>query len=127
MAPSPLSCAVVEEWLASGVIASIPQDLRHEARRRSSLAVSLLGAGELVAHPDAYHLWVPMPRAEADHLAAAAASLGIRVTPPESVMVDPGDPASGIRLCLGGPSLEDLTEGLTLLGRLMQGARRAAM
>ncbi|MFS2127160.1 PLP-dependent aminotransferase family protein [Pseudomonas sp. Pseusp97] len=123
MAPSPLSCAVVEEWLASGVIASIPQDLRHEARRRSSLAVSLLGTDELVAHPDAYHLWLPMPREAADRLAAAAASVGIRVTPPESVMVDPGDPASGIRLCLGGPSFEDVTEGLTLLARMMKGSR----
>lgn len=126
MAPSPLSCAVVEEWLASGVIASIPQDLRHEARRRSSLAVSLLGTDELVAHPDAYHLWLPMPREAADRLAAAAASVGIRVTPPESVMVDPGDPASGIRLCLGGPSLEDVTEGLTLLARMMKGSRQPA-
>ncbi|WP_207886640.1 PLP-dependent aminotransferase family protein [Pseudomonas sp. 30_B] len=119
MAPSPLSCAVVEEWLSSGVIASIPQDLRHEARRRSSLAVSLLGAVGFVAHPDAYHLWLPMPRAAADRLAAAAAAVGIRVTPPESVMVDRSDPESGIRLCLGGPSLEDLTQGLTLLARLM--------
>lgn len=119
MAPSPLSCAVVEEWLSSGVIASIPQDLRHEARRRSNLAVSLLGAVEFVAHPDAYHIWLPMPRDAADRLATAAASVGIRVTPPESVMVDPGDQAAGIRLCLGGPSPEELTEGLTLLARLM--------
>lgn len=126
MVPSPLSCAVVEEWLSSGVIASVPQDLRHEARRRSSLAVSLLGAAELVAHPDAYHLWLPMPREAADQLAAAAASVGIRVTPPESVMVDPGDPASGIRLCLGGPSLEEVREGLALLGRLINGSPPSA-
>ncbi|WP_448680649.1 aminotransferase-like domain-containing protein [Pseudomonas nicosulfuronedens] len=126
MAPSPLSCAVVEEWLSSGVIASVPQDLRHEARRRSSLAVSLLGGVQFVAHPDAYHLWVPMPRDAADQLAAAAASVGIRVTPPESVMVDAGDPASGIRLCLGGPSLEDVTQGLTLLGKLMKGTQSTA-
>ncbi|MBD9676574.1 PLP-dependent aminotransferase family protein [Pseudomonas sp. PDM18] len=127
MAPSPLSCAVVEEWLSSGVIASIPQDLRHEASRRSSLAVSLLGATELVAHPDAYHLWLPMPLEAADQLAAAAASVGIRVTPPESVMVDPCDPASGIRLCLGGPSLEEVRGGLALLGRILQDSQRSAM
>ncbi len=120
MAPSPLSCAVVEDWLSSGVIASIPQDLRHEARRRSSLAASLLGAFELVSHPDAYHVWLPMPRDAADRFATAAASVGIRVTAPESVLVDPSDQAAGIRLCLGGPPLEDLTEALTLLARLMR-------
>lgn len=126
MAPSPLSCAVVEEWLSSGVIASIPQDLRHEARRRSSLAVSLLDAVELVAQPEAYHLWLPMPRDAADRLATAAASVGIRVTPPESVMVDRGDQESGIRLCLGGPSLDDLTEGLLLLARLLKSTALSA-
>ncbi|MFV3307912.1 PLP-dependent aminotransferase family protein [Pseudomonas sp. NY15181] len=120
MAPSPLSCAVVEDWLSTGVIASIPQDLRHEACRRSSLAVSLLGAVELISHPDAYHVWLPMPRDTANRLAAAAAALGIRVTAPESVMVEPSDQAAGIRLCLGGPLLEDLTQGLTLLARLVK-------
>ncbi|WP_085716594.1 PLP-dependent aminotransferase family protein [Pseudomonas sp. B28(2017)] len=120
MAPSPLSCAVVEDWLSTGVIASIPQDLRHEARRRSSLAASILGAVELVSHPDAYHVWLPMPRDAANRFAAAAASLSIRVTAPESVMVERSDQAAGIRLCLGGPSLEDLTQGLTLLARLMK-------
>ncbi|MFZ6046988.1 PLP-dependent aminotransferase family protein [Pseudomonas sp. CR3202] len=120
MAPAPLSCAVVEDWLSSGVIASIPQDLRHEARRRSSLATSLLGAVELVSHPDAYHVWLPMPRDAADRFATAAASVGIRVTPPESVLVDRSDQAAGIRLCLGGPPFEDLTEGLTLLARLVR-------
>jgi len=119
MAPSPLSCAVVEDWLSSGIIASIPQDLRHEARRRSSLAASLLGNIELVSHPDAYHVWLPMPRDVADRFTTAAASVGIRVTAPEAVMVDRSDQAAGIRLCLGGPSFEDLTAALTLLARLL--------
>lgn len=120
MDPSPLSCAVVEDWLSTGVIAAIPQALRNEARRRSSLAASLLGAVELVSHPDAYHVWLPMPRDAANRFATAAASLGIRVTAPESVMVERSEQATGIRLCLGGPSLEDLTHGLTLLARLLK-------
>jgi DNA-binding transcriptional MocR family regulator len=119
LAPSPLSCAVVEEWLASGVIASVQQDLRHEARRRAELAISLLGAAELVTHPDAYHAWLPMPRDAADRLASAAAAAGIKVTAPDAVMVDREDQAAGIRLCLGGPSFEDLTEALTFLARLL--------
>jgi len=40
-------------------------------------------------------------------------------------MVDPGDPVSGIRLCLGGPSLEDVREGLALLGRIMKDTERS--
>lgn len=119
LAPSPLSCAVVEEWLTRGIIRSIPQALRHEAKRRSSLAASLLGTGNLISHPDAYHIWLPMPRAAADRFATAAALLGVKVTPPETVMVERDDQAAGIRLCLGAPSFSDLTAGLTLLAKLL--------
>ncbi|KAB2899168.1 MAG: PLP-dependent aminotransferase family protein [Burkholderiaceae bacterium] len=120
MAPSPLACAVVEEWLATDVISSIQQDLRHEARRRSSLALSLLGAGGLVSRPDAYNAWLPMELDAARHFATAAAAMRIKLTPPEFMMVSPEDRASGIRLCLGGPPFEELTEALALLARLLK-------
>ncbi|AWV05240.1 PLP-dependent aminotransferase family protein [Burkholderia sp. JP2-270] len=120
MAPSPLSCAVVEEWLATDVISSIQRDLHHEARRRSNLANSLLGASELISHPGAYNAWLPMERDAANRVASVAAAMRIKLTPPESMMVNPEDRASGIRLCLGGPSFEDLTEALTLLAGLLK-------
>ncbi|WP_217587136.1 PLP-dependent aminotransferase family protein [Burkholderia sp. GbtcB21] len=120
MAPSPLSCAVVEEWLATDVISSIQRDLHHEARRRSNLAISLLGASELVSHPGAYNAWLPMERDAANRVASVAAAMRIKLTPPVSMMVNPEDRASGIRLCLGGPSFEDLTEALTLLAGLLK-------
>jgi DNA-binding transcriptional MocR family regulator len=120
LGPSPLSCAVVEDWLSSGVIASIQQDLRHEARRRTGLASELLGEAECVSHPDAYHIWLPMPRDAADRFTKAAALAGIRVTAPESLMVDRDEPMTGIRLCLGGPSFEELTQGLTRLSNLLE-------
>lgn len=120
MAPSALSCAVVEDWLTSGIISSIQRDLRHEARRRSSLAISLLGTNQLGSHPDAYNVWLPMERDAANRFAFAAAAMRIKLTPPESMLVNPDDPASGIRLCLGGPSFDDLTEALTLLAGLLK-------
>jgi DNA-binding transcriptional MocR family regulator len=120
MAPSALSCAMVEDWLATGVIASVQRDLRHEARRRSALAVSLLGVSELVSHPDAYNVWLPMERDAAIHLVSAADASGIRLTVPASMMVEPEDQASGIRICLGGPSFDDLTGALTLLAGLLR-------
>ncbi|MCI0997786.1 PLP-dependent aminotransferase family protein [Pseudomonas corrugata] len=120
LGPSPLSCAVVEDWLSSGVVASIQQDLRHEARRRTGLAAELLGEAECVSHPDAYHIWLPMPRDAAERFTKAAAQAGIRVTAPESLMVDRDEPVTGIRLCLGGPSFEELTQGLTRLSNLLK-------
>lgn len=120
MAPSALSCAVVEDWLTTGIISSIQRDLRHEARRRSRLAISLLGTSELVSHPDAYNVWLPMEHDAANRFTFAAATMGIKLTPPGSMMVSPDERASGIRLCLGGPSFDDLTEALTLLAGLLK-------
>nr|WP_210246989.1 PLP-dependent aminotransferase family protein [Agrobacterium tumefaciens] len=120
MAPSALSCAVVEEWLATGIIASVQRDLHHEARRRSALAVSLLGVSELVSHPAAYNVWLPMERDAADRFVSIASASGIGLTAPESMMVDPQDQASGIRFCLGGPSFDDLTGAMTLLAGLLK-------
>ncbi|MBH2537266.1 PLP-dependent aminotransferase family protein [Serratia marcescens] len=122
-APSPLSCAVVGEWLSSGAIEAIPQALRHEAQRRVHLATSIFDADECVSHPDAYHVWLPMPRETAESVAAAAALAGVKVTPPAAVMVNDSKSESGIRLCLGSPSLDELTAGLTQLAQLLKAHR----
>lgn len=120
MAPSAFSCAVVDEWLASGVVASIQRDLRHESRRRSKLAASLLGASELVRHSDAYNVWLPMKRETANSLVAAAAEIGLKLTLPETMLADPQDEMSGLRICLGSPSFEDLSDALKLLAKLLK-------
>ncbi|WP_119258609.1 PLP-dependent aminotransferase family protein [Shinella zoogloeoides] len=119
MAPSPLSMSVMEDWLVNGVVASVRQAIGVEARRRSALAVSLLGKDAGHFHPAAFHAWLPMSRSRAGHFAAAAAALGVAVTAPESVTVDPRDDASGIRLCLGGPSHDDLKKALGKLADLI--------
>jgi len=119
IAPSPLSMSVVEDWLVNGVVASIRQAVVAEAENRSRLAVSLFGEEACRVHPDAFHAWLPMSRSRAEQFAAAASVLGVAVTPPVSVIVDPDDDRTGIRLCLGGPSPADLRKALVILSGLM--------
>lgn len=126
MQPAPLSCALVEEWLTSGVIASVQKDLGHEATRRSRLAASLLGASGLITDPAACHAWLPAPRDVADGLVAAAATIGVRLTTPASLMVESEDQATGIRLCLGGPSFDELTDALSSFSGLLKNAQYVA-
>lgn len=116
--PSALACAVVQEWQASGMIAALQRDLLHEARRRAGLAASILGAHALTLSADAYHAWLPMASAAARRFVAAAADRGVRLTPPESMMVDAADRRAGVRLCLGGPAFADLETALTRLAGL---------
>lgn len=122
LAPSPLSMSVIEDWLVNGVVASVRQAISVEARRRSALAVSLLGEDAGRFHPAAFHAWLPMPRSKAEQFAATATALGVAVTAPDSVTVDPRDDDIGIRLCLGGPSQEDLKKALIALADLVGSA-----
>lgn len=118
LAPSPLSLAVMEDWLVSGVVASIREAIGIQAQRRSALGASFLGAEAGRFHPAAFHAWLPMRRSDAERFAAAAAALGVAVTAPDSVAVDPADNATGIRLCLGGASLDGLKKALAALAGL---------
>ncbi len=120
IAPSALSCAVIEDWISTGTISSLQKDMHREAQRRSALAASLLGMNALVSHPDAYNVWLPMKRDAAEHFVSLAGASGIKLTAPETIMVNPKDQTSGIRICLGSPSFDDLTRALTLLAKLLK-------
>ncbi|WZB68377.1 hypothetical protein WJ971_14745 [Achromobacter xylosoxidans] len=100
------------------MIAALQRDLLHEARRRAGLAASILGTHALALSADAYHAWLPMASAAARRFVAAAADRGVRLTPPESMMVDAADRRAGVRLCLGGPAFADLEMALTRLAGL---------
>ncbi|OOC64640.1 PLP-dependent aminotransferase family protein [Brucella intermedia] len=117
--PSPLSMSVMEDWLVNGVVASVRQAISIETRRRTALAASLLGQETCHVHPAALHAWLPMSRSKAEQFALTASALGVMVTAPDSIVVDPDDQATGIRLCLGGPSPDDLKRALVVLADLI--------
>lgn len=123
---SSLSCAVMEAWLTNGAATSVRASIRAEAARRRDIAASFLGDGMVRPSRDGFHVWLPMTRDQADQFARAAAGAGVIVTHPDAPAVDPDDEASGIRLCLGGPSLIDLTKGLGALASIRQGDRDRA-
>ncbi|WP_340321242.1 aminotransferase class I/II-fold pyridoxal phosphate-dependent enzyme [Chelatococcus albus] len=116
---SPLSCVVMEQWLADGIAAVVTASIRVEAARRRSLAASVLG--EAMVHPsrDGFHVWLPMTRARAEQVTLAAAATGIAVTPPGAIATAPDRVESGIRLCLGGPPLADLARALGMLAKML--------
>lgn len=114
----PLSCAVMEQWLLDGTVEAVSQAIQDESRRRVALARSLLGDMMREADHRGYHIWLPMPHAEAQRLADAASALGVRVTPPSSTAAAPDAPGSGVRLCLGAASTAELNTALAGIARL---------
>lgn len=123
---SPLSCAIMEQWLADGTADSVRDAIRSEAGRRRALAAELLGDAMVYPSHEGFHVWLPMARARADQIAATALAAGVAVTPPEAVATDPVRGDSGIRLCLGGLDMAVLTQGLGVMAGLLRTGGPAA-
>lgn len=117
---SPMSCAVMEQWLLDGSAATVSRAIGEESRRRLALTRSLLGDAMRQPAQDGYHVWLPMAAQAAQELADAALTSGIVLTPPSATAADADAQGAGIRLCLGAPPLADLRTALTAIAGLLQ-------
>ncbi|MES2255469.1 MAG: PLP-dependent aminotransferase family protein [Pseudomonadota bacterium] len=110
---SPLSCAVMEQWMLDGSAKFVRASIAAEANRRLELAKSILG--EAIRRPGStgFHVFLPMPKIQADLLEATARAKGVTITPSDVTTVNSDRPTDGVRLCVGGPALTDLTRALT--------------
>jgi len=126
---SPLSCAVMERWILDGTAETLRSAIRMEADRRTTLARSILGDAVRRSEIAGFHIFLPMARAEADHIAATAALAGVAVTQPRAIAADRESRESGLRLCLGAPALPDLRTGLTCIAAQLKsvGSRSEAL
>ncbi|VWB87839.1 PLP-dependent aminotransferase family protein [Burkholderia lata] len=124
---SPLSCAFMEQWLTDGTAEAVSEAIRVESSRRTALARTMLG--DLMHERDdrGYHVWLPMPKQEAHRLEHAARALGVLITPPSSTDAKPEADDGGIRLCLGSPSVADLSAALAAISRLRLDVRAPAV
>ena len=110
---SPIQCELLAELTQAGIAGQVRTAISREGTRRSALARKILGPTLRASDRGGYHAFLPMPRSLADAVVLAAASHGVELTDPASLMAAPGNPDSGIRVCLGGPSWADLTSGLS--------------
>lgn len=117
---SALSCAVVEQWLYDGTAESMLSSIGAEAVRRLAIARGYLSRWMTEPCGKSFHVWLPMPRSEAERLVVGMAQEGVLLTPPASVLVDETDAESGIRLCLGVPSLDDLHHALAIMKQKLE-------
>lgn len=101
MAP-PLNVAMISLWLADGTFDTLVDAVRKEAIWRQRLAHSVLGDGRHAAHPQGYHMWLPLADdSQPDILAAALALDGLSAVPSDRFAAAPGAPKA-MRISLGG-------------------------
>lgn len=128
MAP-PLNAAIVGAWLADGTFRRLLDAMRAEAEARQSIARAALGTTRHFAHPQGYHIWLPLPEhVAASDLAGRMSPSGLSIVPSHSFAVTDHDGGNAVRVSLGGPiDRERLGRALRLLhGHITSPAERPA-
>lgn len=111
---SPIACLLLAQWIEDGMASDIVAMVREEVRERSLIAQDALGNTFPDSRTCGLHSFLPMCSRHARALAATAATHNIIVTPPaEPINGDISE--SGIRLCLGSTSRQQLRTALYIL------------
>lgn len=126
MAP-PLNAAVATRWLESGAWAELVAEVRAECAARQAIAAQTLPPGSYRAHPEGYHMWLPLDGAPSPaELVSALGPSGLSAVSSHAFTPE-GRQSSGIRVSIGGNlSRERLTRALSLLDALLHDKDRPA-
>ncbi|KKD05114.1 PLP-dependent aminotransferase family protein [Streptomyces sp. WM6386] len=107
--------------VGSGVVQLLVEAKRADAAERQRLVAQELDGFVVRAHPQLYYAWWELPAPwRADTFTAAAAALGIAVTPGPAFAVDPNRTPDAVRLGLASAAPRDLERALRTLAGVVR-------
>ncbi|WP_167232752.1 aminotransferase class I/II-fold pyridoxal phosphate-dependent enzyme [Burkholderia sp. Ap-962] len=116
--PSPYTMLLATQWVNDGTALAMLEAIRAEGGARMAIAAQVLRDWRFDAHPNGFHLWLPIPadcHRFAPELAQQLRNRGVAAVAGAAFSTD-GNPPNAIRLCLGGPQTpEDCREALRLV------------
>ncbi|NJC66887.1 PLP-dependent aminotransferase family protein [Planosporangium flavigriseum] len=105
---APLLGEVFARWVDEGTAARIVAARAAAAIERRALAADLLSTYEIVAAPQAPHLWLPLPEPwTAGQVVAAARQVGVLISPGDDYAVSRATSAHGVRIGLNAEVDDD--------------------
>jgi DNA-binding transcriptional MocR family regulator len=120
---SPLTDALVTQWISDGSADAMIKAIRTEAIARLRLAEQYLGRHRIASADGAFHLWLKIPKASnwnPSELAVQLRGQGVSAVASAAFSTD-NNPPDAIRLCFGGPiSRDDWEEGLQHVADLIE-------
>jgi DNA-binding transcriptional MocR family regulator len=109
---SPFTVSLATQWLLDGTAHDMLDAIRSESKARQLIAARVLGAWPYDAHPDGFHLWLPIPADcgwSSSELALQLRNQGIAAVAAAAFSTD-GNPPNAVRVCLGGSKNRDECE-----------------
>ena len=121
---APLLAELAASLIEDGTAGAILKSKRKEAEARQDLAATILKPSGAGAHPQGFHLWLPLPDPwKGEDFAAKARQRGVAVNPGEVFVAGAGKPPAAVRVCLGAARTRDrLEKGLWILRDILGGA-----
>jgi DNA-binding transcriptional MocR family regulator len=121
---SPITTALSTRWIVDGTALAVRDAVRAESMARQALATKRLGRYGFVAHPEGFHLWLPLASSwSVVELASWLRTKGAGVVASAAFSTD-GDPPDAVRICLGGPiSREQCDDALALIADTLEHPR----
>jgi DNA-binding transcriptional MocR family regulator len=104
---SPLTAMIATRWIETGVAWALLEAIRSETRARFSSVRRHLPRDTYAADPDAFHVWLRLPRGWSRGLfAGRLLAKGVTVVPSDAFCVQ-GEPPEAVRLSVGAYATRD--------------------
>ncbi len=120
---SPLTDAMVSQWILDGTADSMLSAIRREAIARLKIAEQQLGTTAVCGAQGAFHLWLKLPKSSEwnpSELAVHLREMGVSAVSSAAFSTDNNPPAA-VRLCFGGPiTREQWAESLTRVSEAVE-------
>jgi DNA-binding transcriptional MocR family regulator len=121
---APLTAEIAARWIGDGTAAGVVARKRAEARARQAVAEEILEGFNFRTAPDAYHLWLDLPRPwRSVEFALECQRRGVSVSPAEAFAVGRCDQYRAVRLSLSGvEGRRELHAGLSRVAEVLRSA-----
>jgi DNA-binding transcriptional MocR family regulator len=120
---APLMVEIASAWIRDGVADLLISGRRSEAVARQRIAARVLKNERIASHPNASHLWLPLPAAwQSDAFSDAARRCGVTVAPRSQFLVAGGGAGpDAVRVSLGAArDHAELERGLQIVADLLK-------
>lgn len=122
---SPITNALATRLIQNRTFHRVRDAQREESRQRQAIAQRILGQFKPVAHPDGFHLWLPLPKSltiNPSDIAMFLRNHGVSAVAGAAFCTD-NNPPNALRLCLGGLiSFVELEQRLSLVHDALLGS-----
>jgi DNA-binding transcriptional MocR family regulator len=123
-----LMAEIASRWVDDGTADELLDWQRAVLARRNRLAASVLADIPHLATRNGLHVWLPLGDSWSEIAFVTHARLqGVALAPGSSFAISEPPPQRGVRVCLGGPSEDDLRRGLAIIARLARNRPEPAL